>query len=54
MRTLDGHGNARIDHAPECAPDFQVPVSAARKADSSMSIIGDFGGSGVGAVHVPE
>src|SRR5438552_11394780 len=54
MRTLDGHRNVRIDHEPECAPDFHVPVSTPRNADSSMSAIGDFVESGVAAVHVPE
>jgi hypothetical protein len=34
--------------------DFQFPFTTARKADSSMSIIGDLVGTAVTAVQVPE
>lgn len=49
-----GQGVARIDHEPADAPDFHVPLTIARNADSSISDIWDCGGSDTGLAHVPE
>ena len=47
-------GDARIDQEPEDGPDFHVPVTTARNADSSMSARLAWGESDVVLVHVPE
>jgi hypothetical protein len=33
----DGQGDVRIDQEPEYVPVFHVPLTAARKADSSIA-----------------
>src|SRR2546421_2559869 len=43
-----------MDHEPEYAPAFHVPLTTARNADSSMSARRASGASCVAAVHVPE
>ena len=50
----DGQGDVRIDQEPEYAPVFHVPVTAARKADSSIAARCASGGSDTALVHVPE
>ena len=47
-------GDARIDHEPERGPDFHVPLTTARNADSSISAKRAWGESEVALVHVPE
>jgi hypothetical protein len=49
-----GQGDARIDHEPEYAPAFQVPVTTARKADSSIAAKRASGESDTAPVQVPE
>jgi hypothetical protein len=43
-----------MDHAPERGPDFHVPETTARNADSSISAKWACGESEVALVHVPE
>ncbi|HTD44061.1 MAG TPA: hypothetical protein VK687_07765 [Bryobacteraceae bacterium] len=50
----DGQGDARIDQEPVYEPVFHVPVTAARKADSSIAARRASGGSDTALVHVPE
>jgi len=49
----DGQGDARIDHEPEYAPAFHVPVTAPRKADSNIAARRASGESDTALVHVP-
>src|SRR5258706_2319208 len=50
----DRQGDARIDQEPEYGPVFHVPVTAARKADSSIAARRASGESETAPVHVPE
>jgi hypothetical protein len=50
----EGQGDARIDHEPEDAPVFHVPVTAARKADSNIPASPASGESDTAPVQVPE
>lgn len=47
-------GVARIDHEPADEPDFHVPLTTARNADSSISDMRDWAGSDTVLAHVPE
>src|SRR5262249_25061333 len=51
---IDRQGDVRIDHEPEYAPAFHIPVISARNADSNRSANPALGESATGAVQVPK